>query len=122
MLVDLINSSTTFKMNNSVGSWDRRSAENRTRCEHGLLKLMSKKYFEIHGVNTNSTLDEYDAKIDKTDIIAIVDDFIKDCNDNEYKHEFLYKMAYYVYRVIIPSFLGVGAILNLLVIIFFLQM
>ena len=109
-------------MNDSKGSWNWPSVENRTGCELGLMKLMRKKYFELHGINSTSTLDEYHVKINKTDVITIIDDFINDCSFDENKNAFLKKTTYYVSHVAIPSYLGVGAIANFLVIIFFLQM
>ena len=48
-------------MNNTEGPWDWSLAENRTGCELGLIKVTRKKYFELHGVNSSSTFNEYDA-------------------------------------------------------------
>ena len=64
----------------------------------------------------------YDAAINGTDLINIVDNFIFSCNVDKNTHEFIAKFAYYIDRVLLPFYLGVGAITNLMVIIFLLQM
>ena len=60
---------------------------------------------------------EYDEEIIKTDFKTIVDNFIYHCS---YDANTLANLRHYVKRVIFPSYLGFGAIGNLLVIIFLL--
>ena len=70
----------------------------------------------------NSTFNEHDANINNTDLITIVGDFVNNCSYDENQHKFIKNLEFYVFRVIVPSYLGLGAIANFLVIIFFLQM
>ena len=72
-------------MNDSQGSsWDWPSVENRTGCELGFLKLMQKKYFELHGTtDSKSTFNDYDVNINYT--TTLVGHFIDACYYDENK-------------------------------------
>ena len=103
-----------------LGNFTKKSFANRTGCDLGLYRVMRKKQFELEGV-ANSTFTDLDLYINKTDLKSLSGEFIDFCYD-ENEFAVLKTIAHHLWKTVSHVYFGFGALGNLLIIIYFLQL
>ena len=109
-----------MKVSQGLGNLTEQSFANRTGCGLGLYRVMRKKQLGL-GVNSTSLFIDLDLYIDKTDLKALLDQFVDSCFDKDNKLARLLRISRRLLDTVLPVYLGFGSLWNLLIIIYFLQ-